>query len=182
VTEGIQSAIPEGLINVPLGLYNNTYARRIWERMSNTFDAFNNRWNQWVLGYDRNRQRLFLSNFGLGGLNREELMVGLIVVVVVSLAITAIGLFRQSHPAHDKARYWYDRFRRRLTRAGIRIYPHEGPADLANRASRLRDDLAAAIHRITDSYIGVRYGNQAGKLEALKAQVRMFKPAKRVPA
>jgi len=182
VTEGIQSAIPQSLLNVPLGLYNNAIARNIWERVNNTFDAINNRWNQWVLGYDRNRQRLLLDRFGLGDLDREELMVGLIIVVVICLTIIAFGLFRQARTTHDKARFWYDKFRKRLARTGIRLYPHEGPTDLANRAARLRADLAVAIHRITDSYIGVRYGNQYEKLEVLKSQIRSFKPGKRVPA
>jgi len=181
VTDGIQSAIPQSLINVPLGLYNNTLARNIWERVNNTFDAINNRWNQWVLGYDRNRQRQLLGRIGLGGLNRDQLMIGMIIVVALCLAITGYGLFNRAGRQDDRARYWYDKFRSRLARIGIRIHAHEGPLDLANRAVRLRSDLAEAIYSITNSYIDTRYANQTDKLDALKAQVRVFKPAKRAP-
>lgn len=176
VSEGIQSAIPQTLINVPLGIYNNAFTRNVWERFSNTFDAINNRWNQWVLGYDRNRQRLLLGRIGLGELNRDELMVGMIVVIVLCLSLLAYGLFSRIHKNEDQARYWYNRFRKRLQRAGIPILAHEGPQDLAYRACRRRADLAEAINSISDCYIEVRYANQAERLEELKTLVRSFRP------
>lgn len=180
VTDGIQSAIPQSLITVPFGLYNNTLVRNVWERMNNTFDAINNRWNQWVLGYDRNRQRQLLGRIGLGGLNRDELMIGMIVTVVLCLSIIGFALFNRIRATNDKARYWYDKFRSRLARIGIPSYAYEGPVDLANRAARLRADLAGSIHSITNCYIGIRYANQTGKMEEFKSQVRLFKPPKRV--
>jgi transglutaminase-like putative cysteine protease len=176
VTMGIQGAIPQGLIDVPLGLYNNSLARSLWERVNNTFDAINNRWNQWVLGYDRNRQRMLLGQIGLGGLNREELMTGMIIVVTLCLALIGYGLFRRTTAPTDRARYWYDRFRSRLARAGIRIEVSEGPLDLARRASVLRSDLAEAIQRITERYIAVRYANHPEGVEQLAAEVKLFRP------
>ena len=179
VTDGIQSASPQSLINVPLGLYNNTLARNIWERFNNTFDAINNRWNQWVLGYDRNRQRQLLGELGLGGLNRQQLMTGMIIVVVVCLAIIGTMLFRRVGSNKDPARYWYDRFLARLTHAGIRISVSEGPADLAHRAVILRPDLADNIESITRCYIDTRYANRSDRLEELKQQIRAFRPKRR---
>ncbi|MEX2353558.1 MAG: DUF3488 and transglutaminase-like domain-containing protein [Gammaproteobacteria bacterium] len=179
VTDGIQSAIPQSLITVPLGLYNNTFARGIWERMNNTFDAINNRWNQWVLGYDRNRQRMLLGRIGLGDLNRRELMAGMIVIVVLSLAIIGWGIFSHTRETTDHARKWYDRFRHKLVKSGIRVYAHEGPVDLANRAGGLRADLADTIHTITGIYTSIRYGGHPDKLEALKSEVKKFSPGKK---
>jgi len=177
VTDGIQSALSQSLLTVPLALYNNTIARGVWERMSNTFDAINNRWNQWVLGYDRNRQRMLLGRIGLGDLNRRELMVGLIILVIVSMSVIAYSMFNQSRDHTDLARKWYNRFTRKLSKAGIRVHAYEGPHDLANRAARLRTDLADAIHTITDIYTEIRYGNQHDKIDLLEAQVREFKPS-----
>jgi len=178
VTDGIQSAIPQSLITVPLGLYNNTFARNVWEHMSNTFDAINNRWNQWVLGYDRNRQRILLSRIGLGDLNRRELMISMIVIVTLCLVIIAFGMSSQARSSTDHARKWYDRFRKKLAGIGIRIHEHEGPLDLANRASRLRADLSESIHRITSLYIDARYRDQQDNMETLKTQVKSFKPGR----
>jgi transglutaminase-like putative cysteine protease len=179
VTDGIQSALPQSLINVPLGLYNNTLARSVWERLNNTFDAINNRWNQWVLGYDRNRQRQLLGEVGLGGLNRQQLMTGMIIVVVICLAITGLVLFRRAGNKRDEGRYWYDRFLARLAGIGVQIDASEGPADFARRAVTLRSDLADSIWSITDSYIDTRYANRPDRLVDLKLQVRAFRPNRR---
>jgi transglutaminase-like putative cysteine protease len=178
VTDGIESALPESLINIPPGIFNNSFSRNLWERMNNTFDAINNRWNQWVLGYDRNRQSLFLNRIGIGDFDSEELLTGLVVLIVICMVIISLILFQNVRKRYDGARHWYDQFRKRLLHAGIRIYDHEGPKDLATRAGRLRSDLKEAINRITDSYIRVRYDNHIEDLKPLKYLVRNFKPGK----
>ncbi len=178
VTQGIESALPDTLINVPPSIFNNGFSRDIWENMSNTFDAINNRWNQWVLGYDRNRQRFFLSQLGLGELRRKELMIGLIVMLTISLVIISYGMFSRTAIQSDKARTWHEKFKQRLSTCGIQIYDYEGPADLAKRAATQRKDLAKSIHEISQTYIDVRYKGKLEFLEQLERQVRHFKPAK----
>ncbi|NNE37166.1 MAG: transglutaminase domain-containing protein, partial [Gammaproteobacteria bacterium] len=178
VTQGIESALPDTLINVPPGIFNNGFSRDVWENMSNTFDAINNRWNQWVLGYDRNRQRFFLSQLGLGNLGREELMIGLAVMLIVCLVVICYGMFGRTAIKSDKAKTWYEKFRQRLSSCGIQIYDHEGPQDLAIRAAKQRKDLAAAINEICQTYINVRYKGQLELLNKLEHQIRLFKPAK----
>jgi transglutaminase-like putative cysteine protease len=178
VTDGIESALPESLINIPPGIFNNTFSRNLWERMNNTVDAINNRWNQWVLGYDRNRQTFLLNRIGFGDIDSEGLLTGLIFLIIACMLIISLTLFHQAAKHYDSARHWYDKFRKRLMRAGIRIYDHEGPRDLATRAGRLRTDLKEAIYGITDRYIGIRYNNHIEDLESLKYLVRNFKPDK----
>lgn len=181
VTDGIESAIPDTLMRVPLGLYNNSFARQVWERMNNTFDAINNRWNQWVLGYDRNRQSLLLNRIGVGDLDYEELLTGLIGIVTLCLIAIAWMLFRQARHVRDRSRRYYDRFRKRLARVGIQVYEHEGPRDLARRATAKRADLADMINQITDTYVGIRYQNREDLMDTLKVQINSFRPRKRVP-
>ncbi len=176
VTDGIESALPESLINIPPGIFNNSFSRNLWERMNNTFDAINNRWNQWVLGYDRNRQSFLLNRIGIGELDEEELLTGLVVLIVIVMVIISLSLFHQVRKRYDTARHLYDKYRKRLMRAGIRIYDYEGPRDLAMRAGRIRSDLKEAINEITDSYIRIRYDNCIEDLESLKYLVRDFKP------
>jgi len=181
VTDGIEGALPDSVARIPLGLYNNSLAREVWQQLRNTFDAINNRWNQWVLGYDKQRQLRLLSRFGLGDISTRELALALALLAGACFAIVAWGLLRQRRQPGDKARFWYNKFRARLARCGIRIYEHEGPADLADRAARLRRDLAGPVREITGRYIDVRYANHPEKLELLKAKIRAFRPGKRAP-
>lgn len=179
VTEGIESALPDSLINIPPGIFNNGFSRGLWENMSNTFDAINNRWNQWVLGYDRNRQRFLFSQLGFGRLGRDELMIALIIMLVITLGIISYSMFRQTEIKSDKAKSWYEKFKRRLSNIGIHTYEHEGPKDLAERASKQRKDLADTINEICQTYVDVRYKDELEFSDLLEQKVKSFKPKKR---
>src|SRR5690606_14280440 len=62
---GIETALPDRVSDVPFVLSGNPVARDFWERLRYTWDAVNNCWNHWVLGYDRKRQSLMLIRLGL---------------------------------------------------------------------------------------------------------------------
>ena len=177
VTDGIESAIPETLIRVPLGIYNNSFTRSVWERVSNTFDAINTRWSQWVLGYDRNRQRRILSQIGLN-LNRRELMITMIGIVITCFSVIGFGLLTRSKNDTDKVRQYYGKFKKKLSAIGVQVNDHEGPRDLARKAGRIRGDLAERINTITETYIKIRYKNQHEYMEMLISQINIFKPSK----
>jgi transglutaminase-like putative cysteine protease len=179
VETGIEGALPDSLVDIPLGLQSNSLLGRAWERMSNAWDAINNRWNQWVLGYNRERQHAFLRHIGLDRVAYRQLLLGLIFVIIAFVGMLALNLSRQSGTGGDKARRCYDRFRRRLARCGIPARTGEGPRDYAARAGRRRRDLAADIDRITDAYVAVRYAGEAALLVELMQKVNRFRPKRK---
>jgi transglutaminase-like putative cysteine protease len=176
VETGIEGALPDSLVDIPLGLQSNTLFRRAWERMSNVWDAINNRWNQWVLGYNRDRQYAFLRHIGLGQVANRQLLLGLTCMIIAFLGVLALNMLRRTGTGGDEARRCYDRFLRRLARCGIPARTGEGPRDYAVRAGQRRRDLAADINRITDAYVAVRYAGEAGLLDQLKDRVKRFRP------
>lgn len=180
IMEGIETALPESLIDVPLVLQDNALARDLWQRFQYTWDALNNRWNQWVLGYDRNRQSLFLTRIGLGWLDLQGLLLGLTCAAAAMLLAVAAWLFQTGARDTDEARRLYDRFCDRLARSGTARRASEGPRDFAIRASRRLQPLAATIHEITDLYVAVRYAGRRGETTALRQAVRTFHP-RRLP-
>ncbi len=179
VTDGIESALPNSIINIPMGLYRNSIARGIWRRLNNTIDAINNNWNQWVLGYDRRRQSRLLNRFGVDDLDYRELMTSLIIIVFIFLGIIAFSIFKQDKENIDKAKGWYNKFLKRLSKCGIRNHKHEGPVDFSRRAIRLRTDPADAIRNITETYVQIRYAGHREKFEELELQGKQFKPSTR---
>lgn len=178
VDTGIDEALPESVVDVPLVLRNNSLAREVWRQLGNTWDAINNRWNQWVLGYDRTRQSRFLDNIGLKNADYGDLILILTAAVVLFFIIMAFRLFRISRREIDAAKHWYRKFQQRLARCGIRPGSYEGPRDYAARAARHRHDLAEDIQSITDNYVAVRYAGKQDSLERLKRLVKQFRPAK----
>lgn len=178
ISDGIESALPDSIIDIPLGLHTNAVIRKIWRQISDTFDAINNSWNQWVLGYNVRQQFNTLSRIGLGELDWQGMTAWLIFVVTLVFLLVAFLLFR-NRPKHvDTARILYDKFCARMARLGVTRYASEGPEDFARRAIQQRSDLAAKIREITRIYIAIRYGGQAEAIQHLTQQVRTFNPSK----
>ena len=179
INDGIEQALPDSVFQIPLGLENNLIVRDLWKRFTNTWDAINNRWNQWVLGYDQKRQSLMLERVGLGRFGYQGLIIGLSVLFLPCMFVIAVGILKQTNPDNDQARFYYQTFLTKLAKCGIRYRAFEGPEDFARRASNLRFDLADNIRKITSTYVDIRYGSMTNKLELLKEEIKNFHPSKR---
>ena len=176
IRDGIENALPESIIDIPLGIRNNQVALDMWRRISYRLDALNNRWNQWILGYNNKRQNLFLNYIGFGEVNWKKLTGVLLALIALVLLTVGFYLFRSDPKSRDEARLLYNEFCRRLSRCGIERRPSEGPRDFARRASQARRDLATKIEEITRLYIDSRYHERRERLEGLRAAISTFKP------
>ncbi len=152
-----------------------------------SWDLLNNQWNQWVLGYNQDRQRQFLARlnpflatwqgmaWGLAGAG------GGLLLLMALLAIPRLARAK-TDPAHRA----YQRFCQRMHRIGITRGDAEGPDDFACRAAALCPEQAEAITHISQLYLGLRYGQaEAEKLGELEKRVSAFRPrlqARAVPA
>jgi transglutaminase-like putative cysteine protease len=176
VREGIRNALPDSVIDIPLVLQNSEMARDLWRLVSNNLDAMNNRWNQWVLGYNNKRQSRFLHHIGFKNVDWQEMTGGLLILSVIILLCIALYLFKTDPSQTDEARRLYNKFCNKLARCNIQRQSSEGPADFAKRAGIQRVDLADNINHITELYIAIRYQSKEGLLLALSQQISAFKP------
>ena len=180
VMQGIESALPENIIDVPLGLQHYKAARDIWLRMRDTIDAINNRWNQWILSYDSRQQMQLLSRLGMGNFDLRAMGISLVLALLVVFTSVYLWMFRQRIEHKDRACKLYDIFCGRLAKLGIRRNAYEGPVDFAARAKIRRSDLAGDINIITRLYTDVRYGDRTEQLSELERHIKIFKPARLV--
>ncbi len=141
-------------------------------------DALNNRWNQWVLGYNPARQRALLSGLGFGDPDWQSiaaLLAGGCAIVMGALTLWAL---RQRSPADAIDRSW-QRFCRQLASAGLPRNSWEGPLDYARRLAHERPDLADTIAAIAADYASLRYGPGEADPDRLKRfhqSTRHFRP------
>lgn len=128
------------------------------------WDSLANSWNQWVLGYNPDRQFWLFSRVGLDRATWQTIAMILIAATALITAGFAIAMLRRfgRRPRDPVARI-YARFCRKLARRGAARAPSEGPADFAARAARELPQAAGAIGAITALYIKLRYGTLAGK-------------------
>ncbi len=175
VERGIESALPEAALDVPVVFSRNQFTRTLWLSLRNAWDNVNNRWNQWVISYGPQRQDNFLNRIGLTRHNVFLLVILMICLVLFLLTALALGLLKQYRAEKDAARELYNRFCRKLSRAGVKRLCHEGPLDFARRAGRKLHPFANTIDDITRLYIDVRYASQTEKLPQLKKRISGFR-------
>lgn len=175
IEQGIEAALPEqarraGLIRADAPLLRD---------LDLLWDAVNNRWNQWVLGYGATRQLDFLQQLGFGRPQWFDLaLMAAIAVTVALLTLAAWMTFRHRAPRLKPEQRAYARFNSKLDRAGVPRHLQEGPIAFAERVARVRPDLESPVMEIAQLYARIRYGEhyQPGQLRRLKQLVRSFSP------
>jgi transglutaminase-like putative cysteine protease len=145
--------------------------------LRNDWDALTNQWNQWVLGYNPDRQLEMLSRLGMKQPSWETMALLLFWSVGGVLLLVALWVLRGMRHEDTVQRAWL-RFCSKLARAGLSRASTEGPLDYARRASQRFPGKEPAVRAITALYVEQRYGHAANResLAHLKHLVREFAP------
>jgi hypothetical protein len=144
-----------------------------------TWDSLANSWNQWVLGYTAERQRSLLMRVGIDDATWQKLAAALVTAVgLVMLALAFFTLRRLRVRVRDPVRVAYNAFCAKLRSRGLAREGAEGPLTYAERVSRARPDLEAAVRRFMSVYVGVQYGGDSApeSLRELRRLAREFTP------
>lgn len=144
------------------------------------WQTMNSRWDQWVVGYNMDRQRQFFNQLGFSSVDWRTLGFWLLIATfLVGGAVTLGLLVRDRPPRREASLLAWNRFCAKLAQAGLARAPHEGPLDYLERVRRERPALAGEAEQIIMRYIEARYGNGATRenLRELARRVRDFRPA-----
>ena len=121
-------------------------------------DALANQWNQWVLGYDNERQYAFLTRLGMESITWQKLALDMATGLGLLLALLALFMLRHLFVRQtDRVQAAWLKLCRRLGDAGMPRAQHEGAQDYAARVAAARADLAA-IRDLAARYSALRYG------------------------
>lgn len=174
IQSGLNAALPG---NVDLPLLARTQSPFLLKLRFN-LDALTNQWNQWVLGYDTERQFAFLTRLGMEDITWQKLALNMLSGVALLVGVFALIMLRRLASGHtDAVQAFWLKACRKLEKAGLPRAPHEGAMDYADRIAAARPDLAEDMYDIAARYASLRYGGEAEKdaLPAFKNAVRMFK-------
>lgn len=144
------------------------------------WEALSNSWNQWVLGYNPQRQREVLARLGLREPDWRAMtgfMAALSGILLLGLTVWAV---RKRIRLDPTVRAW-NRLSRKLARDGLARNAWEGPVDYTHRVAQARPELANSVEAIAALYIGLRYGRLNGKepqqhLQGLVANLKVARP------
>ena len=150
-----------------------------WGQVRDTFDAITYGWNQWVLGYTPQSQRLLLDDLGLEDWNYGDLIIVLTTTLAALILLLGFMLVRIEKRVVDPIQRAWLEFCARLARVGLPRAPSEAPHAFARRVMLARADLAQEVSRITRLYTQSRYGRTTPDTETLHRRVKRFRPRKR---
>jgi transglutaminase-like putative cysteine protease len=163
---------------VPAGEGLPFLARATWlKELRYRLDAVTNGWNQWVLGYNPQRQRDLLASLGMTEPDWRRMTAVLSVLCGGVMLGLTLWILRNRLRVDPALAAWR-RFTRRLASRGIAWQAWEGPLAFAERAAALVPRYGPHIREIADLYVRLRYGPapQDGDLERLKSRIAAFKP------
>ena len=152
-----------------------------WINIRLGWDAINNQWNKWVLGYSNTRQKKLLAKFGISAGTRKGLASAIILGTAVMSLITLgylLSLSKKAAPKQDAVQKAYLTFCAKLARIGLARKPSQGPLDYASMVVALRRDLKTSVLDIVKLYIRLRYGRGGDRDDRrrLKILVKQFDP------
>ena len=174
IQSGLNAALPD---NATLPFFARTQSPFLLKLRFN-LDALTNQWNQWVLGYNTERQFAFLTRLGMEDITWKKLAINMLSGVALLVGIfTLLMLRRLSVRQTDAVQALWLKACRKLEKAGLPRAPHEGAMDYAARIAAARPELSEDIHDLAARYASLRYGGEAEKdgLAAFRNAVRAFK-------
>jgi len=123
-----------------------------------SLDALANQWNQWVLGYDNERQFAFLTRLGMESVTWQKLALDMAAGLGLVIALFALFMLRHLFVRQpDRVQAAWIKLCRRLADAGLPRAAHEGAQDYASRIAASRADLAGGILDLASRYMALRY-------------------------
>ena len=122
-------------------------------------DTLANQWNQWVLGYDAERQFAFLTRLGMESITWQKIALNMLAGIGLVIALFALFMLRHLYTRQpDKVQAAWLKLCRKLAQAGLPRAAHEGAQDYANRVAATRPELGVAIRDLAARYSALRYG------------------------
>lgn len=143
------------------------------------WDNLNNNWNQWVLGYDNQKQLDFLQKISGKDLSMTDIAIWMIAIMLTTMLIMAAFLLSKASRKLNPVQRAYAKHIKQLEKYGLFKNPSEGALDFAHRVANIIPDQATNILEIATLYNTLQYNKPKvykQNLELLKDHIRDFKP------
>jgi len=174
INRGMTEALgPQGVFNTMMSADRLGILRQI----AFSWDALNNQWNQFVVGFNQERQRNFMQLFGLQDVDWHDLALWLIVMVLLAGGLAgAFLLLRVYRTRKEPVVAAYELFCAKLAKAGLTRAQYEGPIDFLNRIEHERPGLSAHARPVIAAYVALRYSpaDERGGVDDFRELVRRF--------
>jgi len=151
-----------------------------WMRgLRNRADIVQQRWNDWVVEYGAVRQAQLFAPLGLDKMTPAMLVIVLAIALAVFSAIVFPIVLRIKGPgSKDPVKQAWQKFLKRLEKAGFASSPAKGALEIAEAASLRLPSDSNDINRIAQIYTRIRYAPDPPPIAELRYAVHEFRPNK----
>ena len=164
-----------GALSAPRHLLDFNWMRNL----RNGVDLLEQRWNDWIIEFGAQRQARMFASLGLDYMSPAGLVtvlfafLGLIGLFLLPLILKTVG-----PGSKDPVQLAWERFARRLQKAGCQFQPSHGAMELADSAAVILPANSATIFYIAELYNRYRYAPQAPETSELLRALKHFRPKK----
>jgi len=141
----------------PSHLFKSSWLSKQMKQMRFAWDAVNNRWNQWILGYDNKRQKSLFAAIGIAEITWQGLSQLLFSILGVLTALLAFIVFSNQSKQKNIIQKTYFKFLKKMKKQGLTKSLSEGARDFCDRAIVQLPEKQFAIEQITLLYQQLRY-------------------------
>jgi hypothetical protein len=117
----------------------------------------NNGWNQWVLGYDQDKQLALLKKLIHKDIAWGDIGLILVTVMIALMLLVSYLLLRDNHFALDPVKKTYQLFLKKLSNEGVTKLAHEGVINFGERAAQSLPNHSIEILEISALYSSMQY-------------------------
>ena len=154
IERGIATTLPETEALPALLRLNNDWLISLRYR----WEAINNAWDQWFLGYTPERQRDVLSRLGLENPDWRSMAAIMTTLCGVALLLVTLWTLFRHVPVLPEQRAW-DKYCQKLQRFGISRESWEGPFDFAARVARTHPNIGQLTQEAAHHFADLHYGS-----------------------
>ncbi len=171
----IDLQIATGLVNFSPANINVSRALSWMKSAKQLWSGIDYSWQRWVINYSTVNQSKFLSSLGIN--NISSMVQWLVASIALITCILAWTIFKTRQTKIAEELILYQRYCKKLARAGVYKKAGETAINFSIRVQHLRPDIAEEVKKITAIYIRLRYEQILAKEDfiLLKNKVASFK-------
>lgn len=159
----------------PAHLFESSWLSKQMKQMRFTWDAVNNRWNQWILGYNSKRQKAFFSAIGIPEITWQGLSQLLFSILAILTGLLAFIVFSNPFKNKNEVQNNYLKFLKKLKKHSLVKIKSEGAHDFSQRIIIILPEHKNTIEQITLLYQQLRYKKYNEKqLSLFKKKIKYF--------
>jgi hypothetical protein len=153
IESGIAAALPDSDLLPILSRQDYPMLKKLYMN----WDAVNNGWNQWVLGYDQDKQLALLKKIINKDIAWGDLGLILVTVMISLMLLVSYLLLRNNPVALDPVKKTYQLFLKKSSKAGVTKLAHEGVINFGERAAKALPNHSIEILEISTLYSSMQY-------------------------